>query len=368
MGKKPAKEIAIMGMRGFPHVQGGVERHCEALYPLMSGRNFNVYRRKPFLTPESNATTYPNIRFTDLPSTRVSGVEATVHTLLSALHAGFSRPALVHIHNIGPGLFIPLLRLMGLKVVMTYHSSNYEHEKWGPVARRILRLAEKLSVRWTNRVIFVNRRLYDKISPLYPDKCLFLPNGVTSSGPTAASNLLERHGVTPGSYILAVGRLTPEKGFEHLVEAVNQLSDPNVRLVIAGGSDNDNAYLNLLKSKDIHHRVIFTGNVYGEELNQLYSHARLYVLSSVNEGFPLVLLEAMDHRLPIIVTDIPATHLPQVPAGAFVPAADAPALARAIAQYLEQNPELQRVDYDLTDYDWQKIAEQTDKVYASLID
>ena len=56
-------------------------------------------------------------------------------------------------------------------------------------------------------------------------------------------------------------------------------------------------------------RIIFTGYATGDNLKQLYSNAALFVLPSRNEGFPIVLLEAMAYQLDVLVSDIPATHL-----------------------------------------------------------
>lgn len=352
-----------MGLRGFPGVQGGVEKHCEALYPRMEGLRFRVYRRKSYVRNNSTSP-WPNITFTDLPSTRISGFEAAFQTFLAALHAAMvSRPRIVHVHNIGPGFVIPILRLFGLKTILTYHSSNYEHTKWSRPARALLRAAEWVSMRCAHRVIFVNRRQYERLSPRYPDKCVFMPNGVDAPTPDYDTALLNELGVTTGSYILAVGRITPEKGFDHLVRAVNLL-DRDCRLVIAGGSDHDRAYLSSLKALDIHGRVIFAGNRQGRELAQLYTHARLFVLSSVNEGFPLVLLEAMSYGLHVIASDIPATHLPQLDGIRKFPPANPEALAKELTDFLAPIPRLARMDYDLSDYDWTKIAAEVAHQYT----
>lgn len=355
------KQIAVMGLRGFPGVQGGVEKHCEALYPHISGMHFRVYCRRPYMG--AVGASYPEINFVTLPSTRIGGFEAVFHTLLSALHASFvSRPQLVHIHNIGPGLFTPLLRLMGLPVVVTYHSVNYEHQKWGRMARGLFRLGEWCTMRFARKVIFVNRRMYNRLSPKYPGKCVYLPNGVNQPQVAESTHYLDSLGLLPRGYVLSVGRLTPEKGFEYLVEAVQKLP-ADVVLVIAGGSDHDGRYAERLRQLDLQGRVVFTGNVQGEQLAQLYSHARLYVLSSVNEGFPLVLLEAMSYGLPILASDIPATDIPQMRPGDFFAAANAQALARAIEVKLAEPFALQH--YDLTPYSWVNIAAQTAQVLRS---
>lgn len=370
MGLSPALKhtkdmtIAVIGTRGFPGIQGGVEKHCERLYPLMRNVNFRVYRRKPYLTEGSRNNSYSNITFTDLPSTRIKGVEAVLHTLLSVLHIILHRPDAVHVHNIGPGMYTPLLRLLGLKVILTYHSPNYEHKKWGRSASAFLRWCERVSLRYSNHIIFVNKFQREKFGPEVLSKSSYIPNGIDPAHLSEGTDFLNKHNIASGSYVLAVGRITPEKGFEHLIKAAQQL--PEVKqVVIAGASDHDTAYAEQLKQLDTLGKVIFTGFTSGEDLRQLYSHARVYVLSSVNEGFPLVLLEAMSYRLPLIVSDIPATHLVELPTDDYFAAGDAESLARCLHAKLQQPAG--RVNYDLADFDWQDVARRTESVYAQVL-
>lgn len=359
-----ADMIAVIGLRGFPNVQGGVEKHCEALYPRIPERHFHIYRRKPYIKSTGDAT-YSNITFHDFPSTKIRGVEAVLHTFLSTLSVINSKCKLVHVHNIGPGLFIPILKLFGKKVVMTYHSPNYEHKKWGRFARWLLRAGENISLRHSDKIIFVNAKQREKFVGRHPGKTLYIPNGVNHNMPSLATDFINSLGVAPGSYILGVGRLTPEKGFEYLVKAVNKL-DKDIKLIIAGGSDNNDSYFRKLKSLDIKGRVIFTGNVFGENLRQLYSHAKLFVLSSVNEGFPLVLLEAMDYQLPVLSSDIPGAHLPLIPETNFFSPGDSVSITAALNQFLSSDSAT-RTDYDLSPYNWDNIARQTETVYREVL-
>ena len=102
--------------------------------------------------------------------------------------------------------------------------------------------------------------------------------------------------------------------------------------------------------------AIFAGFVGGENLRQLYSHARMFVLSSENEGFPLVMLEAMNYELPMVVSDIPATHLIELPNECYAKKCDVESLASRINHiyHSQQTPE-----YDLTEYNWERIAKHT---------
>ena len=251
-------------------------------------------------------------------------------------------------------MFAPILRLFGLPVVLTYHSPNYEHAKWSAPARWLLRQCEKLSLRFSNRIIFVNRHQMEKCGAL--DKSVFIPNGIDAVTRSESTSFLEHHGIACGEYLLAVGRLTPEKGFEYLVEAVNRL--PQVaQVVIAGASDHDDSYRRLLEQVDTGHKVVFTGFTTGEDLRQLYSHARALVLPSVNEGFPMVLLEAMAYGLPIVCSDIPGTRQVELPEQDYFAVGNVDALAAALSRLLAEPTREQH--YDLTPYNWDNIAALT---------
>ena len=352
------KKIAVMGLRGFPGVQGGVEVHCENLYNHFSDDSrISVYRRLPYLSSLSNKE-YDSINFIDLPSTRIKGFEAMLHTFLCSCHAVINRPDVVHIHNIGPGMFTPFMKLFGLRVCMTYHSPNYEHKKWGWIARKILRFSEWLSLNFADEVIFVNKFQMEKVGSLCKGKSHYVPNGINKVTRSEEDNFLKKHNIRKGEYILAVGRITPEKGFDVLVKAVQTTGIKT--LVIAGASDHDKSYYESLKSLDINNKVIFTGFTTGEDLRQLYSHARMFVLSSYNEGFPLVLLEAMGYGLPLVVSDIPATHLLTLPADVYVPVGDVEALSHAIESRWEAG--MTEVSYDLSEFDWNTIAKETEQI------
>ncbi|MDR1335587.1 MAG: glycosyl transferase, partial [Tannerella sp.] len=94
-----------------------MEKHCECLYPLMDKScRITVFRRKPYV--RSSGEEYGSIRFIDLPSTRIKGWETAYHSLLCTVYSLFQRPEIVHIHNIGPALFSPLLKPAGIKVLL----------------------------------------------------------------------------------------------------------------------------------------------------------------------------------------------------------------------------------------------------------
>jgi glycosyltransferase involved in cell wall biosynthesis len=358
-------KVAVFGTRGFPQIQGGVEKHCESLYPRIARQQVSIvlYRRKPYLTCDSRKAVYSGLTFTDLPSTRIKGFEAIWHSFLSTVHALLHRADIVHIHNAGPALFTPVLRLFGKKVVLTYHSSNHEHEKWNAMERKVLKISETIALKYAHEIIFVSRFQMEKYPPRIRQKSICIPNGIEPPVFSDSSERLKAWGLENRKYILSVGRITPEKGFDVLIKAFAAIASPDFKLVIAGGTETETHYYRRLTQLAADHaEIIFTGFVYGKALQELYTHAQMFVMPSYQEGFPLVLLEAMSYRLPLIVSDIPATHLIRIPSQCYFPAGDITALRNKITDSI-QKESLTKQTYDLSAYDWDQIAAQTLNVY-----
>lgn len=114
----------------------------------------------------------------------------------------------------------------------------------------------------------------------------------------------KKFGLKKDDYILFLGRLVPEKGITYLIESFKNVKTDK-KLVIAGGSSDTDEFANQLKemAKD-DDRIIFTGFVQGQLLDELYSNAYIYSLPSDLEGMPLSLLEAMSYGNCCLVSDI----------------------------------------------------------------
>ena len=311
--------VFVIGTRGFPGIQGGVEKHCEELYPrLVSlGIKVTVFVRSPYFSEQVRPNAWKGIDFIYVDTPRNLYLEALVHSIKAALICiGRRRQVdLVHVHNIGPALCIPLLKLFGLKTLLTYHSPNYEHPKWGTCAVLILKLAERIALRFSDAVITLTAESRAQLAARYKrDDIHHIPNGVTLFEPVPAGEGMVRWGLQPKKYVLAGGRFVEGKGFDDLIAAFRGFSAPGWRLVIAGDADHETAYSKKLRVEAVRDpRVVLTGFVTGKPLEELYSNAGLFVLPSHAEGLPLVLLEALSCGLPVLASDIPASH--EIPLG-----------------------------------------------------
>lgn len=101
----------MVGLRGCPGVQGGVEAHVEYLCPLLAdlGCNVTVLTRSSF-QPRGVGREWKGVKLVTLWAPRLKGLEAFVHMFLGVLYAGIRRPDILHIHAIGPGIMAGVCR------------------------------------------------------------------------------------------------------------------------------------------------------------------------------------------------------------------------------------------------------------------
>ena len=356
-------KLNVIGTRGFPGIEGGVEKHCESLYPLIrKDISVNIYRRRSYVKTRDS---YSNILFIDLPSTRIRGIETVIHSFLASVLTLLQKPDVVHYHNIGPALFSPIVKLRKIPVVLTYHSPNYEHKKWGDFAKKILLFSEKVALKTADKIVFVNSFQMEKYNEDIRIKSVFVPNGIGNTIQTDKVDYLTSLKLEKNKYILSVGRITPEKGFDTLIRAYREAKLQSYKLVIAGGVEFENKYQKELESLANDEDVIFTGYVFGENLAQLYMNAAIYVLASNNEGFPLVLLEAMSYGLDVLVSDIPATHLVDLESDDYFETGNYQELSAKLIKRVSSN---KKREYNLEKYNWHEIAETMSNIYYEVVE
>jgi glycosyltransferase involved in cell wall biosynthesis len=174
-------------------------------------------------------------------------------------------------------------------------------------------------------------------------------------------------------YVLFLGRVTRQKAPDDFLEAAKLVLEErnNVRFMIAGDGD----LLNKLRLKarrlKIQDRIKFTGNVLSEELLECYKEAVLYVLPARSEPFGITVLEAMAAGIPTIITS--TTGVGEIIQNVHVIEPNQPKeLAKAIIHLLN-NPELraslgQNGALEAKSWSWKKAAEETHRLYQSLLD
>lgn len=171
-------------------------------------------------------------------------------------------------------------------------------------------LIDRLSLRFFDSVICVSEELRDQClaSGIAPQLCLYVPNGVdteeyqrlrSSNGAKAVSGISSTRLV-----VGVVGRLSSEKSLPTLMRAIHRLvnSGLDIELWIVGDGDQRRKLRTVAEDLEITDNVSFLG--YSSELVPLYEAMDIFALSSIREGLPNALLEAMAMELPTVCTRV----------------------------------------------------------------
>jgi glycosyltransferase involved in cell wall biosynthesis len=358
-------KLFVTGTRGIPNIMGGVETHCEELFPRIArkGVDVTVARRSSYV--HDSLKEWKGVKLVDVATPKKKSLEAIIHTFRAINRAKRMGADVVHIHAIGPALLTPYARLLGMKVVFTHHGPDYDRDKWGRPAKFILKLGERMGVKFANEVIVISKVIDELIAQRYGRRDAHLIyNGVPKADFTDFPEYFAELGIEEGKYILGMCRFVPEKNLHHLVEAFARIDAKGCKLVLAGDTDFEDDYSRELKRRAREAGVVLPGFVKGRKLHSLLSKARAYVLPSSHEGLPIALLEAMSYRLPVVVSDIPANMEVGLEDKCYFHVGDVDQLAQHL-QAVVSRP-TQRIDYDMAEYDWDRIAEQVMEVYRSL--
>jgi glycosyltransferase involved in cell wall biosynthesis len=359
--------VCILGLRGIPGIMGGIESHCEELLPRIASKrpdiDLEVVARRPYVRSPCGVG---RVRVTPLFSTRGKNTEAITSTLLGLLHAKRRGARAVHIHAIGPGLFAPLARIVGLKVIFTHHGADYDRQKWGGFAKWVLRLGERCGVGYAHQVIAVAPSLAEQLKARFPrcaSKIHYIPNGTTEfPRANTGEGILDMLGVRPHEYLLTVGRLVPEKGFHLLIDALGR-SGPTRKLVIVGGAQHETEYSRSLLDR-AGPNIIFAGVQDRHALSVLYGNAALFILPSLHEGLPISALEAGSLGCPLLLSDIPGNRDLGLSEMHYFKAGDVDSLGRALSQPLDRYA----VPSDVfAGFDWDRVSAKTTAIYDAVL-
>ena len=359
-------KIAFIGQKGIPTKSGGVDRHVEslALFLAVKGEEIIVYNRQGYL-PEK-ISEWKGVKLVHLPFIDNKNLAAITHGFLATIDAIRNKVDVIHFHGIGPSLLAWMPRLFAprIKIVATLHSFDYGNDKWSSFAKFMLKLGEKAMCRYAHEVIVLTDLMRDYLWQRHSRESNIIPNGALIKKNYETNHLLPL-GLEPGKYIVSVSRLIRLKGIQYLIEALKRLPDEDIKLAIVG----DGEYLNELEKLALEDpRIVFTGNQAGDSLDQIYTHAALFVQSSEMEGLSISLLEAMAHGIPCLVSEISANREASQDTALYFESKNVDKLTVRLKESLD-NPEAMKVlgekgqERAETVYNWDMISANTLDIY-----
>lgn len=162
-------------------------------------------------------------------------------------------------------------------------------------------------------------------------------NGLDHMGRiTPDTTIIQKHNLQNTPYFLCIGSLTKNKNVQLAVDAMAQIDDPTLRLVVVGGGNK--RIFGGEEQKDTG-RVLFTGRLTDNEIAALLKNATAFVFPSIYEGFGLPPLEAMALGCPVLASTAQAVVEVCGDAANYFEATDAAALAKLMKRTLDNPPE-----------------------------
>jgi glycosyltransferase involved in cell wall biosynthesis len=203
----------------------------------------------------------------------------------------------------------------------------------------------------------------------YNHETIYVPNGATLAPRRLPRKLIEWD-LLPDNYVLYLGRLSPEKNCDLLINAFRSLH-PFMKLVLAGGSSHSDSYVKSLRRHESD-QIRFLPWVSGNELDELLSNAAIFVLPSKIEGMSLALLDAMAAGVCVLTSDIPE-NVEVVESAGFTFREGDQADLQSKLNLLIHNPELRRESAKhgreriQGQYLWPEIAHSSETAYYNLL-
>lgn len=222
------------------------------------------------------------------------------------------------------------------KVIIIQHHFEYLAQSYINPKRYLLKIAEKYMLGNSDFIITPNQYSYniavDKLN-IDKSKMYKIENSFNKNKKYELTKYKK-------GFLLYVGTIEYRKGIHILIQALAEIKELNFHMHFVGKYSESNSYFVKLKrmilKSGLKDKITFYGRITDDELNELYKKAEVFVFPSLNEGYGLVILEAMAHGLPVIAFDntaMPLTVIDQVN-GFLVKNKDGKELAKRIKDLL----------------------------------
>jgi glycogen synthase len=251
------------------------------------------------------------------------------------------------------------------------HVHATEFDRSAGTGNHEVRHLEKMGCEKADRVMAVSYYTKDILIKNYgidARKIEVVHNGIEMQGPPPSPRGMS----SSAPRILFLGRVTYQKGPNYFLEAAHQVLKlrPDAQFIIAGAGDMVSYLKGRTKELGISDKVSFTGMLSEEQVKEIYQSVDCFVLSSVSEPFGLTVLEALSHRLPVIISKQSGVSevLRHVLRYDFWDVERLASLILSVITYPSLAQELKdRSVEDLYPISWDQVVNRVEKTYASVL-
>ncbi len=315
----------MFGWEFPPHNSGGLGTACEGLTKALAARGAEIVLVLP--RPFSNPVSYLRLVCADIdPLITLRPVRSRLRPYLANGRCGFNllseveayaRRArelvpeedfdLIHAHDwlaFPAGLVAK--ELSGKPLVVHVHATEFDRTG-GEGANPEVYQIEQTGLRVADQIVAVSQWTKNLLIEKYgvsSDKVSVIHNGIEANEYQPLPPALDALKAAGAKIVLFVGRITLQKGPDYFVRVAKQVLqyEPNTYFVMAGNGDMRGAVMRLAIQLGVMKHFLFPGFLRGEELNQVYQAADLFILPSVSEPFGITPLEALANGAPVLVS------------------------------------------------------------------
>lgn len=356
-------KIHVIGSRSISTIYGGIEKHCHDLYKIMDTSKYNITLYT--ISKYEKENKLENIPFIKI-KTYFNKFEKIEYMFKSTIKAIKHKPDLIHFHGIPTFAF--LAKLFRIKVITTVHSRDYLFPKWGKLARIILKISE-FSMLTSDVLITVSKNDYKYYIKKHKN-VHYIPNGIDMIDSLKIKEkkyIQNKYNLDLNQdYLLSVGRITPEKQYNLLIEGFKLFNkNKNYNLIICGRNDNGKYSKNILKKIENDEKIIYAGAINNEDLVTFYKNCSLFILSSSHETMPMVILEAANSGAKLLLSNIEANYILPSNKETYFNVNDINDFVNKINVNLDKKNEDFK-EYIKQNYLWETIKIKTTNIYDNL--
>lgn len=283
------------------------------------------------------------------------------------------KPDIIHCQTIQMGLPCFLFKKIYKKPYVVWCHGFDVYFPW-----KFKKIISKIVLNSAGAVVVLTEDMRNELKKNFKKDILVLPNGVDLEKFKGFSKKILRDKLKiplDKKVILFAGELKKVKGSEYLIEAFKKVSENNseTRLILVGDGSEREKLENIAKKIGIEERINFIGRVSNQGVLEYMAAADIFVLPSLSEGFPLVVLEAMASGLPIVATKVRGISeiLKDNENGFLVSSENSEQLFEKIMVLLENDMLIERMsDYNKNkaeEYNWENVVRKIEEIYLRVI-
>jgi glycosyltransferase involved in cell wall biosynthesis len=292
---KIRRRVAVVGTVGLPPRYGGFETLTHFLIDCLGDAiDFIVYCSGPDYS--MHVETYRSAKLKYLPF-RANGAQSVIFDFVSLADV-------ILVLGVSGGIFVPLTRCFGKRVVLNIGGLDWQRSKWGRLASRFLKVSEAIAVKWADVLVSDNEGIASYLKTEYGLSSVLIEYGGDQvTLPIITEDRKQRYPFLGHPYAFSVARVQADNNIEMILDA---FATSSRHVFVMVGNWESSAFGRELKSRFSNHANLhLVEAIYdSEELNTLRGCCSVYVHGHSAGGTNPSLVEAMHLSLPIAAFDV----------------------------------------------------------------